>query len=55
MQLSEQMLRKSLEINPELDPRVYFCLAEMYVNEESLQHYLKGVNLAEKQQQLLET
>ena len=49
LKLSEQLLRKSIELNPELDPRVYFCLAEMYVNQESLEMYMKGLKLSEAQ------
>lgn len=47
LKLSEEMLRMSIKVQPGGDPRKYFTLGEMYVNQESLDMYMKGIKLAE--------
>jgi len=46
-ELSDEMLKKSIDINPEGDPRCYFTLAELHKAENGLELYLKGLTLAE--------
>ena len=50
---SQEFLRKSIEVEPEGDPRKYFTLAEMFLSQEALDLYLKGLKLAEAEGQNL--
>ena len=49
--LSKELLVKSVQLDPQGDPRKYFTLGEMHRSEEGLNYYLTGLKLSETKKQ----
>jgi tetratricopeptide (TPR) repeat protein len=56
LELSKQMLETAIGIDPELDPRAYFTIGAINVNNPgiALKPYLKGLDIAEKMGEALQ-